>query len=704
MHTYYERITGGIKRGMKKTSKLTAVVMTATMSMGLLAGVAYVEPKKAEAVNPIVQDVYTADPAPMVCSDGRLYVYTSHDEDEIIGGFYTMNDWKCYSTTDMVNWTDHGTVLGYQDFEWAKSNSSWACQCVEREGKFYMYVPINEKGGQTAIGVAVADSPTGPFTDPLKKPLVGPAPNYIDPTVWIDEDGQAYLYWGNPDLYCVKLNNDMISYDTNLNEDGFVKGIKRWELETGDFPELANITDTESISDGSYADNVSDDVKEAQAEFGVGIRVDKGKVRRPTLYEEGPWFYGRNGHYYMVYASNGIPERIDYSMSDSPLGPWEYKGIILDDSKGIELVKKDKEGVPLKVNGTGSFTNHSGVVDYKGHSYIFYHTGQLEDGGGYHRSVAIEEITYNDDGTINTVQMTQKGVAPVDTLNPYKRVEAETIEYSNSTNAKEDDRLGKYGVEKKPIEGADNGICVTDIDNGDYLAVKNVDFTQYGAIKYTATVSSETGGKITVYFDSIDKDKKNVIAELDVKNTSGAWEDISVEVDKDVVTGIHDMYIVFTGEDEQKLFDFDCWSFTQSEIPATPAPSAAPATAAPAASSAPAAVTSQPAPVVSTAPADTDKDTVKTPAKVKITAKAGKAKATVKLKKVAGAKGYRIAYSTNKSFKKAVKTVITKKTSVTIKKLKKRKIYYIKAQAYTLDSSGKKLYGRYGSAVKVKIK
>jgi beta-xylosidase len=145
---------------MKKTSKFIAVVMTASMSLGLLAGLTFVSPKKAEAVNPIVQDVYTADPAPMVCSDGRLYVYTSHDEDATKNGFFTMDNWKCYSTTDMVNWTDHGTILGYEDFSWAKDNSSWACQCVERDGKFYMYVPINAKNGTTAIGVAVADSPT----------------------------------------------------------------------------------------------------------------------------------------------------------------------------------------------------------------------------------------------------------------------------------------------------------------------------------------------------------------------------------------------------------------------------------------------------------------------------------------------------------------------------------------------------------------
>ena len=101
-------------------------------------------PNVSRADNPIIQNVYTADPAPMVYGD-TLYVYTSHDEDELIDGFYTMDDWKCYSTKDMVNWTDHGTVLSYSTFEWAKKNSAWAGQCVERDGKFYYYVPLNDK-------------------------------------------------------------------------------------------------------------------------------------------------------------------------------------------------------------------------------------------------------------------------------------------------------------------------------------------------------------------------------------------------------------------------------------------------------------------------------------------------------------------------------------------------------------------------------
>ena len=109
-----------------------------------LAGLSLYIPSKAD--NPIVQNIYTADPAPMVSGD-TMYLYTTHDEDVLVSNFYTMNDWKCYSTKDMVNWTDHGTILSKNDFAWIdqKNPRAWAPQCVERNGKFYLYVPVHKK-------------------------------------------------------------------------------------------------------------------------------------------------------------------------------------------------------------------------------------------------------------------------------------------------------------------------------------------------------------------------------------------------------------------------------------------------------------------------------------------------------------------------------------------------------------------------------
>ena len=171
-----------------------------------------------------MQNIYTADPAPMVSGD-TLYLYTTHDEDELVKNFYTMNDWKCYSTKDMVNWTDHGTVLSRDNFKWmdTKDPRAWAPQCVERNGKFYMYVPVHKKNGGMVIGVGVSDKATGPFVDAIGKPLVDEGDwNDIDPTVFIDDDGQAYLYFGNPSLRYVKLNEDMLSYDTTIGKKGVV--------------------------------------------------------------------------------------------------------------------------------------------------------------------------------------------------------------------------------------------------------------------------------------------------------------------------------------------------------------------------------------------------------------------------------------------------------------------------------------------------
>lgn len=169
------------------------------------------------ADNPVVQTKFTADPAPLVYRD-TVYLFTSHDEDNATG--FKMRDWLCYTTTDMANWTDHGPVASLKNFAWADEavsgwggfdNGAWAPQCVARNGKFYLYCPVQGRG----IGVLVADRPEGPYTDPLSKPLIGAQYDSIDPTALVDDDGQAYLYWGNPNLWFVKLNPDMVCFRAN---------------------------------------------------------------------------------------------------------------------------------------------------------------------------------------------------------------------------------------------------------------------------------------------------------------------------------------------------------------------------------------------------------------------------------------------------------------------------------------------------------
>jgi hypothetical protein len=278
-----------------------------------------------------------------------------------------MNDWRLYSTVDMVNWTDHGSPAGYKTFSWG-TGDAWAPQGVPRNGKFYLYVPINNSTG-AKIGVAVSSSPLGPFTDALGKAIVSTGTGDIDPTVFIDDDGQAYLYWGNPNLWYVKLNTDMTTYPGS--------------------PTKTSLT---------------------TASFGVRSNTD-----RTTAYEEGPWFYKHGSLYYMVYAADGTPEKISHSTSSGPLGPWTYRGDIM-----------------AKESGTGSsFTNHPGVVDFGEKSYFFYHNAALPGGGSYKRSVCVEEFTYNADGSIPTLKMTTAGPTAVANLNPYVQTEAETIAYSS---------------------------------------------------------------------------------------------------------------------------------------------------------------------------------------------------------------------------------------------------------------------------------
>lgn len=425
------------------------------------------------AQNPIAQNVYTSDPAPMVYGN-TFFMYTGHDADG--ADYYTMPDWKCYSSTDMQNWTDHGTILSWDDFSWAEKDTAWAAQCIERNGKFYMYVTLvpAETGGR-AIGVAVADSPTGPFKDALGKPLCGPNWDFIDPTVFIDDDGQAYLYFGNPNPYYVRLNEDMISYDGEIT---------KVQMTTESFG-------TDPAGDG-------------------------------TAYTEGPWLTKRGDLYYLLYAANGIPENIAYSTAPTPTGPWTYRGVIMP-----------TEG--------RSFTNHCGVVDYKGHSYFAYHNGALEGGNGFQRSAAVEEFTYNPDGTFPTIKMTEAGPAQLEYVDPFQKQEAEMMSWSQ-------------GIETETCSAG--GLDVANIENGDYVKVSGVDFGD-GADTFTASIASATqGGTIEIRLDSVDG---TLAGTCQVPATNGwqTWKEVSCDVS---VSGLHDVYFVYQGGSGY-LFNVDWWQF-----------------------------------------------------------------------------------------------------------------------------------------------
>ena len=460
----------------------------------------------ATAQNPFVQTWFTSDPAPMVSGD-RLYVYTGHDEDG--ADFFWMQEWRVYSTEDMVNWTDHGSPLALESFSWA-DDRAWASQCIERDGKFYWYICAHSKLSKgMAIGVAVSDSPTGPFRDAIGKPLFENGSwDHIDPTVLIDDDDQAWLMWGNPQCYYLKLNRDMISYSG----------------------ELGRLDMTEEAF-GSPAMNKREQGKKYKDSYVEGPWL----MKRPSLGE------GKGVGYYLLYAAGGVPEHISYSTAPSPTGPWTYAGEIM----------------PLC--DTKSFTNHCGVADFKGHSYFFYHTGKLPGGGGFGRSVAVEEFKYNPDGSFPTIMPTDEGVKPVATFCPYRRVEAETMAFSKGVKTEQNDQVGVY---------------VTDIHNGDYIKLQNVSFAKKYPRTFKARVASGLrGGQIEIRLDSL---KGRLLGTVDVPGTGGweQWQTVNLDLDYSTITDLNapsrtisgidlpataDLYFVFKGRKGPKLFNFDWW-------------------------------------------------------------------------------------------------------------------------------------------------
>ena len=249
----------------------------------------------AIADNPFVQTLFTADPAPLVYN-GRVYAFLDHDNTGATT--YDMTDWRLYSSSDMVNWQDHGSPLSLKAFAWASSDA-WAPQIINRNGMFYFYVPVRSKDGSNSIGVATSTNILGPYKDALGKPLI--TRSEIDPTVFIDTDGQAYLYYGNPNLYYVKLNQDMISYS---------QGPTKITLPSG------------------------------------------------AGFQEAPWVYKRGSTYYVAYAGTCCSENIRYMTGPSPTGPFTAKGVIMP-TQGKSFTNHQ---AIIDFNGHSYFFYHNGAL------------------------------------------------------------------------------------------------------------------------------------------------------------------------------------------------------------------------------------------------------------------------------------------------------------------------------------------------------
>jgi len=305
----------------------------------------------ARAENPIITDAFTADPAPMVYKN-KVYLYVGQDDGD--GRGYHMPRWRVYSSSDMVNWKDEGSPLEPGDFKWSTGGAtSWAGHVVEKNGKFYWYITVDHKDIHgKAIGVAVSSFPTGPFRDARGSALITNdmtketdiSWDDIDPAVFIDDDGQAWLFWGNQKCYYAKLKDNMIELDGKIHV----------------------------VPDNELGDR----------------------------FTEAPWIHKRNGIYYLSYAT-GFPEKTAYSIAQQITGPWKYMGLVAEGAQH-------------------SNTIHQGVITYKGVDYFFYHSGMIQHdqgagrgkngGGSYLRSVCIDYLYYNEDGSMKRVIQTSEGV------------------------------------------------------------------------------------------------------------------------------------------------------------------------------------------------------------------------------------------------------------------------------------------------------
>ncbi len=331
-----------------------------------LASAMVVAPWSAQAQNPVIRDQYTADPTARVFN-GKVYLYPSHDILPPEGqrkDWFCMADYHVFSSENLTDWKDHGTIVSQEKVPWGNpvGYSMWAPDCVYKNGKYYFYFPNAPKGRQGfSIGVATADHPEGPFVcepEPIK------GVSGIDPCVLIDDDGSAYLYWSGMGIRGAKLKSNMKELDGELQEMRFPR------REGSDVEPPAML---------------------------VGGQQMEGL---PEGFKEGPFAFKRGDWYYLTFpwvrgdtsGGKNPTETLAYSMSKSPLGPWDFKGIIMAE------------------HANSCWTNHHSLVEYKGQWYLFYHHNDLSPNDDKRRSVCIDKIEFNADGTICEVKPTRRGV------------------------------------------------------------------------------------------------------------------------------------------------------------------------------------------------------------------------------------------------------------------------------------------------------
>ena len=342
-----------------------------------------------QAQNPVIRNQYSADPTARVFN-GKLYLFPSHDIISPIEPerrWFAMADYHVFSADNLTDWIDHGVILSQEQVPWGnpKGFSMWAPDCVEKDGKYYFYFPNAPKPAEGSdgrsrgfgIGVAVADHPYGPYKP---EPTNIQGINGIDPCVLQASDGNAYIFWGAG--RCAKLKPNM--------------------------KELADDTPKEKVKFGDH-------------EFEMyGVNCLKGL---PSRQAEGPFAFEYNGNYYLTYPYvRDSTEVLGYAMSKNPMGPYEYKGLIMAEHKN------------------GCWTNHHSIVNYQGQWYLFYHNNAYSPNFDKNRSVCIDSLHFNADGTIQEVKPTLRGVGITDArsqvqMDRYSNIGGGAkIQYNDTTN------------------------------------------------------------------------------------------------------------------------------------------------------------------------------------------------------------------------------------------------------------------------------
>lgn len=498
--------------------------------------------------NPLVGHKFGADPHHLIYN-GRLYIYSTDDTQQYeaaskdanglptqSNGYGAITRLNVMSTSDMVNWVDHGSVpISRAGGAAPWSSNSWAPAAIEKDGKVYLYFCDNGSG----TAVVVGGSPLGPWTDPLGKKIIPdtvsrdyianggfPAGMWLfDPEVFIDDDGQGYLFFGG---------NSQIGTSPNVQGPQNPKSTRVVKLK--------------------------DDM--------VTLDGDPVEIDGPGMFEASS-FFKRGDTYYYSYSSN-------FQVNEVP-GQYPSRGAIAymmtDDP--MDLTASKYAGVAFANQGTffgagNGGNNHSDMFSYKGGTYFTYHAqtrgaawaaalGTPGATQGY-RSVHIDELEFNADGTIKPIQGTRAGVDQVEAFDPYRDFEAETLAWQLgvSTSA-----VSTPSVEFAQHNGSGN-MVLSSLDDGDFAGLSGVDFGD-GAASVSARVKPlVAGGSVQVRLDEVDGP---VVAELPVDGAAGEWATVSADVTG--ATGEHDVFFVFAAPEGADagadLFEIDSWRFDAAE-------------------------------------------------------------------------------------------------------------------------------------------